>query len=214
MTNHSLTKITKDVTGALNVTIPALMPFIQKVIDPFLTAAPYWGMALYAVIGLYGVYLAFRQDELNELLVFFKDHPDEFRQEIVESEEFRKGFIRFFDNYVKERLNSKRTILRNILLGFANSENINAFALEKYAHTLSQLSELDVETLREVKTEETGKNYQVYGGNFNRIDNIYNLISLGLLIDTTDDRVGHNPLNSPFVKPTAFCREFVKYLKV
>src|SRR3989339_384601 len=129
-----------DTKSALNIALPGMMPFIQKVVDPFLLTNPYWGLAIYAVIGLYGVYLALKQDELNELIVFIQKHPEEFREEIVKSEEFRKGFIQFFDTYVKERLKNKRKISRSILLDFAISEHKESYELERLQDTLLRIS--------------------------------------------------------------------------
>jgi hypothetical protein len=139
--------------SAINIAIPGMMPFIQRVIDPFLTTNPYWGLAIYAVIGLYGVYLALRQDELNELIIFIQKHPEEFREEIVKSEEFRKGFIQFFDTYVKERLDNKRKILREILLSFAKVENKEEYELERLQDTVLRISPEAIELLAFIKKE-------------------------------------------------------------
>lgn len=151
--NDKALLIVNDVKSALNITIPGMIPFIQRVVDPFLVTNPYWGLTIYAVIGLYGVYLALKQDELNELLVFIQKHPKEFREEIVESEEFRKGFIQFFDSYVKERLERKRKISREILLGFAISENKDAYELERLQDTLLKISPEALELLAFIKKE-------------------------------------------------------------
>jgi len=139
--------ITSDIKSALNITISGMMPFIQHIIDPFLTAKPYWGLTIYAVIGLYGVYLALRQDELNELLNLINSNPEIFRKEIVESEEFRKGFIQFFDSYVKERLKNKRQILTRVLLGFTTATDKDKFELERLQDSLLRLSPQAIEVL-------------------------------------------------------------------
>lgn len=151
--NDKALSIVNDVKSAINIAIPGMMPFIQKVVDPFLATNPYWGLTIYAVIGLYGVYLALKQDELNELLVFIQKHPKEFREEIVKSEEFRKGFIQFFDSYVKERFERKRKISREILLGFAISENKDAYELERLQDTLLKISPEALELLAFIKNE-------------------------------------------------------------
>lgn len=145
--------LTKDTKSALNIALPGMMPFIQKVVDPFLVTNPYWGLAIYAVIGLYGVYLSLKQDELNELIVFIKEHPKEFRKETVESEEFRKGFIEFFDTYVKERLENKRKISRAILLDFAISEDKESYDLERLQDALLRISIDAIKVLAFIKKE-------------------------------------------------------------
>jgi len=151
--NDRALSIVNNVKSAFNIAIPGMMPFIQRVVDPFLATNPYWGLTIYAVIGLYGVYLALKQDELNELLVFIQKHPEEFREEIVKSEEFRKGFIQFFDTYVKERLERKRKISQVILLDFATSENKDAYELERLQDTLLKISPEALELLAFIKKE-------------------------------------------------------------
>jgi hypothetical protein len=151
--NDKALTIVNDIKSAFNIAIPGMMPFIQRVLDPFLTTNPYWGLTIYAVIGLYGVYLALKQDELNELLVFIQKHPKEFREEIVKSEEFRKGFIQFFDTYVKERLERKRKISREILLDFAISEDKESFELERLQDTLLKISPEALGLLAFIKLE-------------------------------------------------------------
>lgn len=150
--NTSL-KLIQDTKAAFNISVSGMMPFLQRVIDPFLITNPYWGLAIYGVIGLYGVYLALRQDELNELIEFIQKHPNEFKKEIVESEEFRLGFIRFFDSYIKERLKDKRRILRVILLGFVLSEEKEKFDLERLEDALVRISPIGLEQLIFIKNE-------------------------------------------------------------
>lgn len=104
--------------------------------------------------------------------------------------------------------------MRSIFLGFTKADDKALFALEKFTHTLSQLKQVDIATLREVNVNKDDQNYQVYGNNPNRKENIHNLISLGLLFDTTGTRGGYDPRNSPFVKIASFGLEFIKYIKI
>lgn len=162
---------------------------------------------------LFGAGMKLREKRALEWVEMVRDNPSVFTKTILSDESFQDGFVVALEKYLVERNEEKRKIFKNIFLGFAKAEDKTKFPLEKFAHTLSQLSEIDIEVLKDVKVEEKGQNYQVYGGNFNRIENIYNLIELGLLLDVTGSRLGHNPENSPFVKPTFFCKEFVAYLK-
>lgn len=141
-----------------------------------------------------------------------RDNPNIFTQDLWLDEKFQDGHAYAFERYIVERSAEKRKIFKRIFLGFAQAEDKEKFPLEKFIFTLSQLGMFDIEVLREVDTSQTGQNYQIFGHNFNRIENIYNLIGIGLLLDVTGNRMGHNPEESPFVKPTFFCREFVKYL--
>lgn len=162
---------------------------------------------------LFGAGMKLRQKRALEWVEMVRDNPSIFTKEILSDECFQDGFVVALEKYLVERNEEKRKIFRNIFLGFAQAENKEKFPLEKFTHTLSQLGELDIEVLRNVDVSQTGQNYQIYGHNYNRIENIYNLIGLGLLLDVTGNRVGHNPEENPFVKPTFFCKEFVEYLK-
>jgi hypothetical protein len=170
-----------------------------------------WGLSK----ALFEAGMKLRQQRALEWVEMIRDNPAIFTKEILADTAFQDGFVVALEKYLIERNEEKRKIFRNIFLGYTNARDKAKFPLEKFIHTLSQLSETDVEVLRDTKVDEEGldyKNYQIYGGNYNRIENIYNLIGLGLLLDVTGNRIGHNPQNSPFVKPTFFCKEFVKYL--
>lgn len=153
MKKRSIKNVVTNTKDTVNLVMPGMLSYIQYSIDPFLALHPYWGLAVYAVIGLYGVYLTLTQEALNEVIVFIKDHPKEFRQEIVESEEFRLGFIRFFDSYIKERLKNKRRILRAILLGFVLSEDKEKFDLERLEDALVRISPNGLEHLIFIKNK-------------------------------------------------------------
>jgi len=169
-----------------------------------------WGLSK----ALFGAGLKLRQKRALEWVEMIRDNPGVFTQKLLRQEEFQDGFVYALERYLIERNEEKRRIFRNIFWGFAEAENKEKFPLEKFTHTLSQLSELDITVLRDVNPEEKGQNYQVYGENFNRIENIHNLINLGILLDTTGSRIGYNPEKSPpFVKTSLFGKEFTKYIK-
>lgn len=152
-----------------------------------------------------------------EWVEMVRDNPSFFPEDLWSDEKFQDGFVVALEKYLVERDEEKRRIFRNIFLGFAKADDKEKFPLEKFTHTLSQLGETDIETLRDVKIDEKGldyQNYQIYpGGVLTKVENIFNLISLGLLLDVTGNRLGHGSQEPPFVKPTFFCREFVEYLK-
>lgn len=168
-----------------------------------------WGLSK----ALIGSGIKLRQQKALEWVEMIRDNPNVFTQTILEDEKFQDGFVYAIEKYLTERNVNQRKIAKNIFLGFSKAQNKENFPLEKYLHTLSQLSETDIEVLKDVKPEEKGQNYQIYGGNFSRIENIYNLINLGLLINTTGTRIGHNPANSPFVKISFFGEEFIRFIK-
>lgn len=157
--------------------------------------------------------LDLRKAKTLEWLGMINDNQSIFTPEVVVDEKFQDGFVVALEKYLVERNEEKRRIARNIFLGFAKASDKEKFPLEKFTHTLSQLSEVDIEVMRDTKVDEEGQNYQIYGNNSNRIDNIYNLVGLGILLNTTGSRMGYDPRNSPFVKFSPFGLEFVEYLK-
>jgi hypothetical protein len=183
------------------------------VVEEIVSKVPGLKLAYGLSKALFGAGLKLRQKRVLEWVEMVRDNPSVFTKKVLSDDTFQDGFAVALEKYLVERNQEKRKVFRNIFLGFAKAENKEKFPLEKTCHTLSQLTELDIEVLRDVKVEEYGENYQIYGNNSNRIDNIYNLIGLSLLLNTTGTRGGVDPRNSPFVKLSPFGREFIEYLK-
>ena len=112
-----LAKINRGGLVSFQAVFAGLTTYLPNLVT-FLTANTYWELAFTGVAGLYAAYMVLHQEEVDELLEFIKNHPDEFREEIVNSKEFEKGFIAFADSYFKERIKKKRQILKQIFLGF------------------------------------------------------------------------------------------------
>lgn len=185
----------------------------DAIVDALAQSLPGINIAWNLSKALYGAGMKLRQERALEWIEMVRDNPSVFTEQVLADEKFQDGFVYSLEKYLTERSEDKRKIFRNIFLGFAVAQNRDKFPLEKYTHTLSQLSELDIEVLRDIDVENDGQNYQIYGANAHRIDNIYNLINLGILLDTTGSRLGHNPQNSPFVKISIFGKEFINYVK-
>ena len=160
---------------------------------------------------VYGNVMKLRQERTLNFVNIVQDNPAIFTEEILSDEKFQDGFVYSLEKYLIERSDEKRRILKNIFLGFAQARDKNNFPLEKFTHTLSQLSELDISVFSEVDINNDGKNYQIYPVNNDKTENVFNLIREGLLIDTTGNRMGY-PQDSPFVKASFFGKEFIKYL--
>lgn len=184
-----------------------------SVADEIVSRIPLLGLAWGLSKALFGAGLKLRQKRALEWVEMVRDNPSIFTETILADEKFQDGFAYALEKYLIERNEKKRKIFRNIFLGFTKADNIEKFSLEKFTHTLSQLSELDIEVLKDINLEGNGQNYQIYGTNTTKIDNIYNLINLGILLDTTGSRLGHNPEDSPFVKVSIFGKEFISYIK-
>lgn len=185
---------------------------VAVVVEEVVKLVPGLNLAYGLSKALYGSGLKLRQQRALEWVEMVRDNPEVFTKLVLEDQAFQDGFAFALEKYLTERNEEKRQISRNIFLGFVQAQDKTKFPLEKYVHTLSQLGEVDIEVLGNVDTSQTGRNYQIYGHNFSRIENIYNLIGLGLLLDVTGNRIGQSPEESPFVKPTFFCKEFVNYL--
>ncbi len=117
-----------------------------------MTVHPEWELAFYSAIGLYGVYMAYNQEEVNEIIKFITEHPEEFRKEIVESKEFKKGFLFFTEQYLKQRLEQKKKILKKIFLSFTQSSEKSKFELERLDDTMLHISIESLEFLVFFKT--------------------------------------------------------------
>lgn len=183
------------------------------VVEEIVSKIPGLNLAYGLSKALFGAGMKLRHQRVLEWVEMIRSNPSIITKQVLSDERFQDGFAVALEKYLVERNEEKRRIFRSIFLGFAKAEDKTKFPLEKFIHTLSQLGELDIEVLKDVKTDEYGENYQIYGNNANRIDNIYNLLSLGLLFNTTGTRGGVDPKNSPFIKLSMFGREFIEYIK-
>jgi hypothetical protein len=166
-----------------------------------------WGLSK----ALFGAGLKLRQQKALEWVEMVRDNPGIFTRELLEQEEFQDGFVFALEKYLTERNEGKREYFRSIFLGYAVAERKSIFQLERFIHTLSQMSSEDIRILRDVDVSRKDKNYQIYGNEAIHLANIYNLINLGILLNDPSSRVG--PVNAPFVWISEFGEEFIKYLK-
>lgn len=130
----------KDAIKAAQVGLQNILPFYGTVLAPFFASHPYWLLTFYVATGLYGVYMAYNQEEINEIVEFIKDHPHEFREEIVQSKEFEKSFLQYMELYLKERIERKKGILGNILLGYTTSSDKENYDLERLNDALVRMT--------------------------------------------------------------------------
>ena len=95
--------------------------------------------------------MALNQERVTEVTTFIHDHPNEFRSEMVQSEEFR-GFLIFMDQYLKQRL-EKNEKFKEIFLGFTNHPDKEDFELERLNSALAEISLDALELLAIIKRE-------------------------------------------------------------
>ena len=130
----------KDIVKSASIPIQAYLPYLSAVLDPFLQKNPIWQGVFYSVIGFFGIFMTYNQEELNEITKFIKDHPEEFREEIVQSKEFRKGFLLFTEQYLKQRIEEKKKILKRIILGYTLAGNKTDYELERLNDCLVRMT--------------------------------------------------------------------------
>ena len=180
-------------------------------VDKLVTQITGLGLAWELSKAYFGAAIKLREKKALEFVEMIRDNPDVFALDIIKTEVFQDGFVVMLEDYLKERSEEKRKVMRNIFLGFTNSDDKTIFPLEKYNHTLSQLNGLDIIVLKDTDIGRTDRNYQIYGSDKKCIPNIFNLIHMGLLINTTGDRMG--AIDVPFVAISDFGKEFIKYVK-
>lgn len=121
----------KSTIKSAQIALQNAIPYYATILGPFLASHPVWMLAFYAATGLYGIYMAYNQEEVNEIIEFIKEHPQEFREEKVKSKEFEKVFLLFFEQYLKQRTEEKKKVLKNILLGYTLTGNKADYELER-----------------------------------------------------------------------------------
>ncbi|HWQ59758.1 MAG TPA: hypothetical protein VN420_01265 [Candidatus Fimivivens sp.] len=139
--------------GTVSAGFTVLIQRFEAILGPLLIQYPYWELAFHQAIGLYGYYMALKQERVNEYVEFIRDHPDAFRKQIVESEEFRDGFVIAFEDYLKLRSEEKRRLAKRVFLGFTVSENKEGFELERLDDVLSKISLPAISFLSFIKQE-------------------------------------------------------------
>ena len=181
------------------------------VADQIVSSVPALNIAWGLSKALFGAGLKLRQQKALEWVEMVRDNPKIFTQKLLEQEEFQDGFVFALEKYLTERNEVKRGHFRNIFLGYAVAEQKSTFQLEKFIHTLSQMSFEDIRVLKDIDVSRKDRNYQIYGNEVIHLVNIYNLINLGVLLSDPSSRLG--PVNAPFVWISEFGLEFIKYLK-
>lgn len=113
---------------------------IGPVAVSMMTTNQWWGFTFVAAYSLYAMAMQLRKERIEETAKFISDNPEAFREEIAKSKEFQDGFLIWFEDYLKIRIQKKRNVLRQILLGFAVATNKNTFELERMDSRLEQMS--------------------------------------------------------------------------
>jgi hypothetical protein len=149
----SINKNSLSISGKIKAFSSAVIPRLEAILGPLIEDGSPWKLAFHEAIGLYGYYMAYKQEEINEFVKFIKSHPEKFKKDIVESKEFRDGFVVFFKDYLELRVKEKKKIAQNIFVGFAQCSRKDGFELEKFDDTLLKISVASLTTLAFFKNE-------------------------------------------------------------
>ncbi len=117
-----------------------LLGFFTPTITALVALHPEWLPCWLAVSGFWGSLFFFKQEEINDLVEFISNNPEAFAKEIVETDEFRGGFVVHLEAFLKERIKRKRTVLLKILKGFACEKDKESFQLERLNNVTSEIS--------------------------------------------------------------------------
>lgn len=164
-----------------------------------------WGLSK----ALYGAGLKLREQRALEWVEMVRDNPSVFTENILKDTAFQDGFVYALENFIKERGDNKRNMMKKVFLDYATSADRKNFELERFYNVLNLLSYDDIQVLRDVDIKKEDF-HQVYEGSKDKNENIYNLVNVGILMSDYSSRVG--PIAAPFIKITKFGRDFVKYL--
>lgn len=182
------------------------------VLDQAASSVPGLNIAWGLTKALLGNGLQLRQGRALEWVEFVRENPGTFTEEIMATEQFQDGFVFCVEQYIAERNEEKRQYIKSVFMGFTTTGDQEEFPLERLLMTSQQLSNIDVATLKDVDAERRDPNYQIYGATDQHVDNIYNLIHLGLLSEFGGNRILEAGFPAPFVRITAFGKEFISYV--
>lgn len=136
-----------------NAFLTASLPYLETIFTGLFANNPSFQLAIHESIGLFGYYMALKQEEVNSFVQELMNHPDIYRKEIVVSKEFRDGFVISFENYLKARSKKKKQLIQSILLGFTSSIDKEKFELERLQDTILRISPEALDLLVFLKKE-------------------------------------------------------------
>lgn len=116
-------------------------------VNAVVTRIPYLGLAWDMANALLGAGLELRKKRALEWVELIRDNPVIFPKNILGNEYFQDGFVYLLGKYLAERNEKKRKILKNILLGFANSDNLEDFELERLSAVAGQITAEEMKIL-------------------------------------------------------------------
>jgi hypothetical protein len=136
--------------------------------DEVVSSIPGLGLAWALSKALNGAGLKLRQQKALEWVEMVRDNPAIFVESLLVSEDFQDGFTFALETYLTERSWQKRTIMRNIFVGFATAEQRAQFELERLLNTTSIISVNAIQLLAYIEANilpEMEAEYHQHDGN-------------------------------------------------
>ncbi len=144
-----------------------------------------------------------KRKKQEEFKIFFEENEDIITLELCKSECFISRVVFLYETILREYSNIKRQHIYNIFLGFATSEDIEKFELEKMCHILGLMSIEDLDILRDIK-KDIFMYYEEQNSNPQKSSCLFSLQSVGIFkTPTVYD-------GNRFIL-TSFGQEFKKY---
>ncbi len=138
------------------------------VADEVVSSIPGLGLAWALSKALNGAGLRLRQQRALEWVEMVRDNPAIFVENLLVNEDFQDGFTFALETYLTERSRQKRTIIRNIFVGFATAEQRAQFELERLLNTTSIISVNAIQLLAYIEANilpEMEAEYHQHDGN-------------------------------------------------
>lgn len=148
--NKSIASLKKGISTGANI---GTKNFIIPAIDILVASHPEFIPAWILAKGFYGSLFDAKQDEINEFVSFIANNSSVFVEEIVNTKDFRDGFIVVFEEYIKQRNEEKRKIIQSIFLGFTLSDDKKNFELERFFDLLNKISSFQFVLIKNIKLE-------------------------------------------------------------
>lgn len=152
--NQKDEQITKDVALA--------------VADEVVSHIPGLGLAWALSKALHGAGLKLRQQRALEWVEMVRDNPTIFIESLLINEDFQDGFSFALEAYLAERSRQRKSIIRNIFMGFAITDHRAQFEIERLLNTTSIISVDAIQLLAYIDANilpEMEEEYRQHDGN-------------------------------------------------
>lgn len=177
---------------------------------------PKLGMAVGALVALFGPAITRRFGRVEDVLETIRDNPSIFTAPLLEDEEFQDGLIFFVEKYIRERNEDKLVLMRNIFVGFSQFQDRTEFPLEEMMDLVSKLRFTDIRILRstvdQARQIRENTSFQSLEDPFR----VGRLVYFGLLVEDRPRNVpGIREADDPgylYVKVSPLGKQFSEYL--